>query len=89
MKKIAVMFFVLCFFPFSWPPQSRAEGKKGQNLFEKKCGICHSIKRPKSKRKTREQWEATVMRMKDRNRAPISAEEARIIIDYLVENYGK
>lgn len=38
--------------------------------------------------KTKEGWEATVMRMKDENDAPISNEEARIIIDYLAENYG-
>jgi len=87
-RKIVVLFLVFCFFPFSWPPQSRAEGS-GKDLFEKKCSTCHSIQRAKSKRKTREQWEATVMRMKDRNRAPISAEEARIIIDYLVKSYGK
>lgn len=57
-------------------------------LFEKKCGICHSIDRPKSTNKTEKGWKRTVKRMK-KNGAPITDEEAKIIIDYLVENYGK
>ncbi len=58
-------------------------------LFEKKCSICHSIRRPKSKRKTREQWEVTVMEMRNIYNAPISLEQARTIIDYLADNYGR
>jgi cytochrome c-type biogenesis protein CcmH/NrfF len=59
-----------------------------RGLFEKKCSICHSINRPKSKTKTAEEWKQTVMRMKNVNGCPVTNEEAEIIIDYLTENYG-
>jgi nitrate/TMAO reductase-like tetraheme cytochrome c subunit len=64
------------------------EKNNAKLLFEKKCSICHPIRRPKSKRQTREQWEATVMKMRNTYNAPISLEQARTIIDYLAENYG-
>ena len=59
-----------------------------KSLFEQKCSRCHTIERPKSKQKTRAEWEATVMRMKNVNGCPISDQEAEIIINYLAENYG-
>jgi hypothetical protein len=58
-------------------------------LFEQICSMCHSIDRPKSEKKTRNEWESTVMRMKNVHGCPIRDEEARIIIDYLSRNYGK
>ena len=58
-------------------------------LFESKCSLCHSIDRPKSKKKSKAGWEATVMRMKNKNGCPITDEEAKMIIDYLDEEYGK
>jgi len=59
-----------------------------EKLFESKCSICHSIDRPKSKKKSKKGWESTVMRMKNKNGCPINDEEAKIIIDYLAEKYG-
>ena len=56
-----------------------------EKLFESKCSICHSIDRPKSKKKSKEGWESTVMRMKNKNGCPITDEEAKMIIDYLAE----
>jgi len=41
-----------------------------------------------SKKKTKEAWKTTVMRMKNVNGCPITDDEAMIIIDYLAENYG-
>jgi cytochrome c5 len=64
------------------------EGSGAKDLFENKCSICHSIDRPKSKKKTQEGWETTVLRMKTVNGAPVTDEEAQTIIDYLSENYG-
>lgn len=57
-------------------------------LFESKCSICHSIDRPKSKKKSKQNWESTVMRMKNKNGCPITDDEAKIIIDFLAEKYG-
>ena len=58
-------------------------------LFESKCSKCHTIDRPKSKKKTEAEWESTVMRMKNVNGCPITDEEAKTIIKYLSENHGK
>jgi len=58
-------------------------------LFEKKCSICHSADRPKSVKKTNEEWTKTVTRMKEKRNENISHDEAKIIIDYLTTTYGK
>jgi mono/diheme cytochrome c family protein len=57
-------------------------------LFEKKCSQCHSADRPKSKKKTAAEWESTVARMQ-KNGCPVTDEEAKIIVDYLANTYGK
>ncbi|GAB4259563.1 MAG: hypothetical protein Kow0092_07860 [Deferrisomatales bacterium] len=62
--------------------------EKARGLFEAKCSLCHSIERPKRKRKTKEGWTRTVMRMKNRNGCPVTDEEAATIIDYLTAHHG-
>ncbi len=57
-------------------------------LFETKCGTCHNIDRPKSKRKTSSEWRTTVLRMQRTHRAPITDDEASRIIDYLSTHFG-
>ena len=59
-----------------------------KTLFEKKCGACHSADRAKSLKKTNEEWTRSVTRMKEKT-GNITADEARIIIDYLAKTYGK
>ena len=71
------------------PPVWAEEKKDAKQLFESKCRICHSVKKPKSKRKTKKGWRETVTRMKDARKAPITDDEAEIIIDYLSQRYGK
>lgn len=69
-----------------------AEEEKKQDakgLFENKCSQCHSLDRPRSKKKTGAEWEATVMRMKNVNGCPITDDEAKAIIEYLTKTYGK
>jgi hypothetical protein len=70
-------------------PVLAGDEEKAKLLFERKCGTCHAIEKPKSKTQTKEEWEKTVTRMKNVNMAPISNEEAKAIIDYLTKNYGK
>jgi len=67
----------------------KAGEMNAQKLFESKCSLCHTIERPRSKNKTKADWEATVMRMKNTNGAPVTDEEARAIIDYLSGKHGK
>ncbi|MBI4844719.1 MAG: photosystem P840 reaction-center cytochrome c-551 [Nitrospirae bacterium] len=90
MKLITAVFAVLM---LSLPGISACADEKAavdaKALFEAKCSQCHSIDRPKSKKKTEAEWEKTVMRMKNQNGCDISDEEAKIIIKYLSETYGK
>lgn len=64
-------------------------GPAAAALFKNKCSLCHSSDRAESKSKTEEGWKKTVMRMKNRNKAPITDEEAEIIIRHLTDKYGR
>jgi len=88
MKKLLVASLALSLATaFSVLP-SRAQEDPGKSLFETKCGICHSLDRPKAKKKDRAGWEKTVMRMKNANGCPITDDEAKAIIDHLAKNYA-
>ncbi len=91
MKKLTVSLLGIAFLALLGATVYSAEKPKvdAKALFEQKCSTCHSIDRPKSKKKTAKEWENTVMRMKNVNGCPITDEEAKIIIDYLSKNYSK
>ncbi len=94
MKKVSILILLCCAIVFVGllsmaSASGEVEKVNAEQLFETKCGLCHSINRPKSKMKTSEGWKSTVMRMKNINGAPLSDEEANMIIGYLSENYGK
>jgi cytochrome c5 len=91
MKNIAAYTLGVLFLALSFSPTHSAEKTEvdGKTLFEKKCSICHSLDRSKSKKKTMNEWKTTVMRMMNVRGAPGTEEEAKIIIDYLAKNYGK
>ena len=91
MKTTAVI-FVSALLLAAGPTGAIGQGESSQDgkaLFEKKCNICHSAGKATSKRKTAKDWEATVVRMKDKNGAPVSAEEAKSIIAHLAKHHGK
>ncbi len=94
MKKIFMAIVIICamFIPGFWN-QALASGHgkeiNAEKLFESRCSVCHSIDRPKSKTKTKEGWEATVVRMQNKSSGLISDKEASIISEYLAETYGK
>lgn len=79
---------LLIFTPYTAVLAGGEEAVNPVDLYEKKCSICHVIERSKSKRKSGEGWRNTVMRMKGKG-APITDEEAEIIIKHLTDNYGK
>lgn len=60
----------------------------GKALLEAKCSACHPVSRPLGKNKDRDGWTATVTRMQKVNKCPITDEEAKQIIDYLVAERG-
>ena len=61
---------------------------KAKALFEAKCSACHALSRPLGKNKDRDGWTKTVTRMQKVNACPITDEEARTIVDYLVAVRG-
>ena len=58
----------------------------GATLLEKRCSVCHSPDRAKSKHKTAEQWDATVTRMMKKG-AKLTGEEKQTLVDYLSKTY--
>ena len=68
--------------------QQDAGDPKSRALFESKCSQCHELARPLGKTKDRNGWTQTVTRMQKVNGCPISDEEAKTIIDYLVQIRG-
>jgi cytochrome c5 len=72
-------------------PAVRIELKEGEGRVkaETLCNICHSTDYITTQPKfPRAQWTATVNKMIKVMGAPISEEDAKIIINYLVANYG-
>ena len=79
--------------PYGQFSPAKGESKSGdwavdEKLFQTKCKLCHSLDRAKKAKKTREEWQSTIMRMK--SYAPVlSDEEAKRIINYLTHHNGK
>lgn len=63
-----------------------ANAPVGAELLEKRCSVCHESSRPKSKKKTPDEWTATVTRMMDKG-AQLTADEKKILIDHLSKTY--
>ena len=58
----------------------------GATLLDQRCSVCHSSDRPKSKKKTPEEWNATVTRMIGKG-AKLSPDEKQVLVDYLSKTY--
>ena len=85
---IYVASIILCLAGVFLLSPKKSDGTDAKALFEVKCSLCHTIERPKSKKKSHDAWKSTVTRMKNINGCPITDAEAEIIIKYLAENYG-
>jgi len=61
----------------------------GRDAVKNNCAICHStdyiVRQP---RMDRNKWKAEVEKMRAVFGAPVSAADAKEIVDYLVKNYG-
>jgi mono/diheme cytochrome c family protein len=62
----------------------------GRETVEANCNACHSLDYPRQNSQflSRQAWEAEVSKMIKAFGAPIDADSAKIIIDYLSANYG-
>ena len=73
--------------PQEEPPSEPPAALDGATLLEERCATCHGLDRTTSARKTREEWERTVVRMVSKG-AELNDEEQEILITYLTETYG-
>lgn len=64
---------------------SFASIEEGKNLFESKCGKCHSLERSLSKTKNLEAWQSTAFRMSGYSGGAITELDALIIAEYLAD----
>ena len=62
----------------------------GKEVVEANCGSCHSLDyiQMNSPFLTDKVWEAEVSKMIKTYNAPIADADAKIILDYLIKNYG-
>ena len=62
----------------------------GQQVVEGNCGSCHSLDylRTNSLFLDRKGWQSEVTKMTNAFGAPVTPEDAKTIVDYLVKNYG-
>ena len=66
--------------------QALPEGK-GKDVVEEHCTVCHGTANFTSSRFSRQDWEFVVNDMIDRG-AQINEDDAKIIVDYLTEQFG-
>jgi len=79
-------------FSVSAQAQENVQLKPGAGLqtVEANCAACHSLDYPRinSVFLKRQGWEAVVNKMINAFGAPIRPADAKVIVDYLTENYG-
>ncbi|MFQ5712802.1 MAG: hypothetical protein ACE5GU_02100 [Candidatus Scalinduaceae bacterium] len=67
------------------PIPKKKKYKYAQLLFIDRCTNCHPVSRILEKNKTKEEWEETVLRMRDNDPDLFLEEDIPILIDYLTE----
>ena len=62
----------------------------GRTVVEQNCNSCHTLDYPRTNAPflSRQGWEAEVNKMINVFGAPVTADDAKTIVDYLVKNYG-
>jgi competence ComEA-like helix-hairpin-helix protein len=60
---------------------------KGKDVVENACSDCHSLERIKAQRLDEEGWNGVIHQMLE-NGAPINPNDLRVIVGYLVKNFG-
>lgn len=88
--RVIVLALAVCFAGPVLRAEPEAAAGAGRELFVARCTICHSIDYVEMHARfgTRALWEAEVAKMRNAFKAPMSDDEARAIVDYLVSAYG-
>lgn len=101
-KTLLSLTFLMAALGFSWlavaapvryemPPETAAfKPGPGAELAKNQCLVCHSaeyvITQP---RLPRAFWEANVAKMRDKYGALLTKEQVPVLVDYLVQTYGR
>lgn len=74
----------------SFPPETaRFKPGPGAELATAQCLICHSADYVSTQPPgTRQSWQASVVKMKEKYGAPIPLDQIPKIVEYLAQNYG-
>ncbi len=86
MKRWSLICLAICFALSTIVVPTALAQEDGAALLEERCSVCHPSARPKSKKKTPEQWESTVTRMMGKG-ANLNTEEKKILVDHLSSTY--
>jgi cytochrome c-type biogenesis protein CcmH/NrfF len=70
------------------PTQDKQDQASAKELTERVCSACHEISVATSERHSPEQWKAIVEDMVRRG-AEASDAERKVILEYLMKNFGK
>ena len=70
--------------------EPEAAAGEGRELFVARCSSCHSVDYIEMHARfgTRALWESQVTKMRNAYKAPMTDEDAKVIIDYLERQYG-
>jgi cytochrome c5 len=68
--------------PLPKPTATSAVPADGETIMRSNCSTCHPLDRVVSSKKTRDQWDQTVIRM-----VRLGTTEQTILLDYLAANY--
>ena len=88
-NKLIFLLIIACGLVLMGLGVSKADESDVEGLFESTCSACHDTDRPKSERKSEEDWRDTVNMMRGTYGADISDEATEKIIKYLSEHYGE
>lgn len=86
----ASIFGLLGLAPLCLSAEPEALEGPGRELFIARCTVCHSIDYIEMHAKfgTRALWELEVAKMRNAFKAPMSDDDARVVVDYLTLMYG-
>lgn len=92
MKKMTALILAMTFFgagiAIAEKKGADPANGKAKELFGAKCSACHPLSRPLGETMSRDGWTGTVARMQNANGCQITDDEAKTIVDYLVEVRG-
>ena len=87
---IAAAAFALITLPAVAEDFNKLKDGAGKDVVEQNCSVCHSLEYipMNSPFLDRAKWDATIKKMQGPLGAPISPQDAAVILDYLTKNYG-